>query len=54
MLKPPLVAWHISIKEKGGRPDKVPSLEKPSPTMTTHFEMEAPCTLYNAINILCL
>jgi hypothetical protein len=54
MLKPPLVAWHISTKEKGGRLDKVLSLEGPSLIVTTHLEMEVAYTFYNAIDTLCL
>jgi len=48
------LAWSISTKEKGGKPNKIPSLEEPSLALTTRLEMEAVCTLYNAINTLYL
>jgi hypothetical protein len=44
----------ILTKERGGKLDKIPSLEKPSLAITAHLEMEAVCALYNVIDTLCL
>jgi len=35
----------VSTKEKGDKPDKIPSLEEPSPAVTACLEMEAACAL---------
>jgi hypothetical protein len=42
----------MSTKERGGKLDKTPSLEEPSPTITTHLKMEAACALCKAIDTL--
>jgi hypothetical protein len=42
------------LKKGGGKPNKTPSLKEPSPAITTCLEMEATCTLCNAIDTLYL
>ncbi len=49
-MKPPLVEWSISIKERGNKPNKIPSLEKPFPIVTTSFDMEVACVIYKVID----
>jgi hypothetical protein len=44
----------MSIKERGSKLDKTPSLEKPSPTITIHLEMEMAFALRKAIDTLYL
>jgi hypothetical protein len=39
-------------KERGGKPDKTPSLDEPSLAVIARFEMEATCALYNVIDTL--
>jgi hypothetical protein len=34
------IAWSISTKERGDQPNKTPSLDKPSPALTTCLEMD--------------
>ncbi len=44
----------MSTKERGSKPDKTPSLEKPLPIITTHLEMEVAFALHKAIDTLYL
>jgi len=44
----------MSIKKKGSKHDKTPSLEEPSLAITTCLDMEVACALYKAIDILSL
>jgi hypothetical protein len=44
----------MSIKERGNKLDKTPSLEKSSLTITTHIEMEVAFVLRKAIDTLYL
>ncbi len=53
VLEPcPRVAKHILDKEKGGTPKKVPSLNNPSPIITTHLKIKVVYIHYNAIDTL--
>jgi len=54
VLEPPLVKRSISNKERGGPFEKTPNLQEPSPTTTTHFQIEITCACCDIIDTLCL
>ncbi len=49
-----LVAINISNKERGGTLERMPSLDEPSPSVTTCFKIEATYIHCNTTNALCL
>jgi hypothetical protein len=51
---PPTVARNISNIKRGGTTKRTFSLKNPSPTITTHLEIDVTCTHYNTTNTLCL
>jgi hypothetical protein len=51
VLEPsPPIARSILNKEKGGKPKRMPSLDKPSPIIITHFKIKVVYAHYNVIN----
>jgi hypothetical protein len=42
----------IVNKERGGTFERIPSIDKPSPIITTHFKIKVVYVRYNATNIL--
>jgi hypothetical protein len=44
----------ISTKDRGGKPHKIPGLDKPSPVVTTCLQIEAASILCNVIYTFCL
>ncbi len=47
-------SWSISNKERGGPPERRPSLEKPSPSATSRLRIKIAYTCCNTIDTLCL
>jgi hypothetical protein len=41
-------------KERGGTYKRMPSLDEPSPIITTHFKIKVVYTCHNATDILCM
>jgi hypothetical protein len=54
IFKPLPITRSISIKEKGEPLKRMPSLEEPSLTTTTHFKIEIAYAHCNTIDTLCL
>jgi hypothetical protein len=52
--EPPLVMRSILDKERGQTFERMLSLEEPSLTITTRFDIEIACTHCNTTNTLCL
>jgi hypothetical protein len=50
--KPSLVVISISNRERGGPPERTPSLEKPSPTATSRLKIKIVYTCNNTIDTL--
>ncbi len=53
-MNPPQVTWSKPTKERGGKPDKTPSLKNPYVAVTASLRMEVACALCNAIDTLCI
>jgi hypothetical protein len=53
-MNPLLSQKNISNKERGEPPERMPSLDEPSPIATTHFKIEIAYACCNAINTFCL
>jgi hypothetical protein len=51
-LTPSLVARSISNKKKGGTLERMPSLKKSSPIITTHLKIEVACICCNIIDTM--
>jgi hypothetical protein len=51
-LNPPLVAISLSNRVWGGPPERMPNLEKPSPTATSHLKVKIAYTRCNTIDTL--
>jgi hypothetical protein len=50
----PLVTRSMLEKEKGTTLERTPNIEKPSPTIMIHFEIDVDCICCNITNILYL
>jgi hypothetical protein len=50
---PPIVK-NILNKERGGTLERMPSLDKPSPIITTHLKIKVVYAPYNATYTLCI
>jgi hypothetical protein len=50
---PPIVR-NILDKEKGRTLERMPSLNKPSPVITTHLKIKVDYACYNATDTLCM
>jgi hypothetical protein len=50
--EPPPITRSISNNERGGLPERRPSLDEPSPTATSRLKIEIAYTCYNVINTL--
>jgi len=48
----PHIVKSIVNKERGGTLERIPSIDKPSPIITTHFKIKVVYVRYNATNIL--
>jgi hypothetical protein len=49
---PPPIVKNILNKERGGTLERMPSLDEPSPIITTHLQIKVVYARYNAINTL--
>jgi len=49
---PPPIVKSIVNKERGGTFERIPSIDKPSLIITTHFKIKVVYVRYNATNIL--
>jgi len=51
VLEPsPPIAINILNKEQGGKLERMPNLDEPSPIITTHFKIKVVYVHYNATN----